>query len=120
MVAPTEGREKRREQSEIRPNEAGWEPSRLQDAPTTAFRRSPSLGEGGYGVCVSEGARSRSSIFTNHRKVLLFLIREAKPSNLTQTKTYHPNPTYAVAPKGAYGTQVKSHSKTTKSMQPPP
>ena len=37
-----------------------------------------------------------------------------------QTTTYPPNPTYAVAPKGASGNPNPAHSETTKLMQPRP
>ena len=64
---------------EIRPNEAGWEPSRLQGTPsvTASPRHLPRRGR--LWSPTPEGSRSRSHIFTNHRKVLLFLIREARP-----------------------------------------
>ena len=71
-------------------------------------------------MCATNAAKPRGHIFTKDRKVLLFYLREAKPSNLTQTKTYRPNNVYAVAPKGALGNPYSLHSEATKPMQPRP
>ena len=53
-------------------------------------------------------------------KSITFLFSGGEALQPNPTKTYHPNPTYAVAPKGACGNPNPAHSETTKLMQPRP